>query len=61
MTHRPRRVAEREVVTAVGPGRDPLDVARDFVEHVSGHAPSEAEVVVLREAFELALAEERSA
>ncbi len=61
VTHRPPRVAEREVVTAVGPGRDPLDVARDFVEHVSGHAPSEAEVVVLREAFELALAEERSA
>ncbi|MEV8027853.1 exonuclease SbcCD subunit D [Cellulosimicrobium funkei] len=61
VTHRPPRVAEREVVTAVGPGRDPLDVARDFVEHVSGHAPSEAEVVVLREAFELALAEELSA
>lgn len=61
VTHRPPRVAEREVVAAVGPGHDPLDVARDFVEHVSGHAPSEAEVVVLREAFELALAEERSA
>lgn len=61
VTHRPPRPAEREVVTAVGPGRDPLDVARDFVEHVSGHAPSDAEVAVLREAFELALAEERSA
>ncbi|MBN0040670.1 exonuclease SbcCD subunit D C-terminal domain-containing protein [Cellulosimicrobium cellulans] len=61
VTHRPPRVAEREVVTAVGPGRDPLDVARDFVEHVAGHAPSDAEVAVLREAFELALAEERSA
>ncbi|MCR1983555.1 exonuclease SbcCD subunit D [Cellulosimicrobium cellulans] len=61
VTHRPPRLAEREVVVAVGPGHDPLDVARDFVEHVSGHAPSEAEVVVLREAFELALAEERSA
>ncbi|MFF2267986.1 exonuclease SbcCD subunit D [Cellulosimicrobium cellulans] len=61
VTHRPPRVAEREVVTAVGPGRDPLDVARDFVEHVAGHAPSDAEVAVLRAAFELALAEERSA
>lgn len=61
VTHRPPRPAEREVVTAVGPGRDPLDVARDFVEHVSGHAPSDAEVAVLRAAFELALAEERSA
>ncbi len=61
VTHRPPRVAEREVVTAVGPGRDPLDVAQDFVEHVAGHAPSDAEVAVLREAFELALAEERSA
>lgn len=61
VTHRPPRPVEREVVTAVGPGRDPLDVARDFVEHVSGHAPSDAEVAVLREAFELALAEERSA
>jgi exonuclease SbcD len=61
VTHRPPRPAEREVVTAVGPGRDPLDVARDFVEHVAGHAPTDAEVAVLREAFELALAEERSA
>ena len=61
VSHRPPRVAEREVVTAVGPGRDPLDVARDFVEHVAGRAPSAAEVAVLREAFELALAEERSA
>ncbi|MGN7701950.1 exonuclease SbcCD subunit D [Cellulosimicrobium sp. 22601] len=61
VTHRPPRPEEREVVTAVGPGRDPLDVARDFVEHVAGHAPSDAEIAVLREAFELALAEERSA
>ncbi|QJW35389.1 exonuclease SbcCD subunit D [Cellulosimicrobium protaetiae] len=61
VTHRPPRPAEREVVTAVGPGRDPLDVARDFVRDVSGQAPSDAEVAVLREAFELALAEERSA
>lgn len=61
VTHRPPRPVEREVVTAVGPGRDPLDVARDFVEHVSGRVPSDPEVAALRGAFELALAEERSA
>ncbi len=61
VTHRPPRPVEREVVTAVGPGRDPLDVARDFVEHVSGREPTDPEVVALRGAFELALAEERSA
>jgi len=61
VTHRPPRPVEREVLTVVGPGRDPLDVARDFVEHVSGQAPTDPEVAALRGAFELALAEERSA
>ncbi|WP_454042506.1 exonuclease SbcCD subunit D [Cellulosimicrobium sp. Marseille-Q8652] len=61
VTHRPPRSAERETVTAVGAGHDPLDVARDFVEHVSGRAPSDAEVVVLRGALEDALAADRSA
>ncbi|WP_435737470.1 exonuclease SbcCD subunit D [Cellulosimicrobium sp. PMB13] len=61
VTHRPPRPAERETVTAVGAGHDPLDVARDFVEHVSGRAPSDAEVVVLRGALEGALAADRSA
>ncbi|MFC8922079.1 exonuclease SbcCD subunit D [Cellulosimicrobium sp. NPDC057127] len=61
VTHRPPQPVERETVTAVGPGRDPLDVARDFVEHVSGHAPSAAEELVLRDALEGALAAERSA
>ncbi|WP_251152693.1 exonuclease SbcCD subunit D [Cellulosimicrobium sp. Marseille-Q4280] len=61
VTHRPPRPAERETVTAVGAGHDPLDVARDFVEHVSGRAPSDAEVVVLRGALEDALAADRSA
>ena len=57
----PRRAAPRDAAGPPGPGRAPLAVARDVVEHVSAPAPSEAEVVVLREAFELALAEERSA
>jgi DNA repair protein SbcD/Mre11 len=61
VTHRPPQPVERETVTAVGPGRDPLDVARDFVEHVSGQAPSAPEVLVLRDALEGALAAERSA
>ncbi|OLT47133.1 exonuclease SbcCD subunit D [Cellulosimicrobium sp. CUA-896] len=61
VTHRPPQQAERETVTAVGPGRDPLDVARNFVEHVSGHAPTAAEESVLRDALEGALAAERSA
>ncbi|WP_069387955.1 exonuclease SbcCD subunit D [Cellulosimicrobium cellulans] len=61
VTHRPPQPAARETVTAVGPGRDSLDVARDFVEHVSGQAPTAAEVRVLRDALEGALAAERSA
>lgn len=61
VTHRPPQPAARETVTTVGPGRDPLDVARDFVEHVSGQAPTAAEVRVLRDALEGALAAERSA
>jgi len=61
VTHRPPRPAEREVVHPVGARRDPLDVAQEFVEHVSGSAPTEAEVAVLRAALEDAHAAERSA
>jgi len=61
VTHRPPRPAEREVVHSTGARRDPLDVAQEFVEHVSGSAPTEAEVAVLRAALEDAHAAERSA
>lgn len=49
------RVAE---VTAA---RDPLEVAAEFVQHVSGARPTEAEAAVLRRAYEQVVAAERSA
>jgi exonuclease SbcD len=61
VTHRPPAPPERETVVVAGPGRDPLDVARDFVTHVTGAPPTDAEVLVLRTALEDALAAERSA
>ena len=45
----------------VTPALDPVEVARDFVAHVTGAAPTEAELRVLRRATEDALAAERSA
>jgi exonuclease SbcD len=33
-------------------GRSDLDVGAGFVEHVRGQAPTEAEVALLRDAFE---------
>jgi exonuclease SbcD len=49
------RVAE---VTAA---RDPLEVAAEFVHHVSGSRPTAAEAAVLRRAYEQVVAAERSA
>lgn len=49
------RVAE---VTAA---RDPLEVAAEFVQHVSGVRPTQAEAAVLRRAYEQVVAAERSA
>lgn len=49
------RVAE---VTAA---RDPLEVAAEFVQHVSGARPTAAEAAVLRRAYEQVVAAERSA
>ncbi|OUE26780.1 exonuclease SbcCD subunit D [Clavibacter michiganensis] len=40
---------------------DPLEVAADFVEYATGAAPTEAEALVLRQAYEQALAADRSA
>ncbi len=40
---------------------DPLEVAADFVEYATGAPPTEAEALVLRQAYEHALAADRSA
>ncbi|KRC32912.1 exonuclease SbcCD subunit D [Oerskovia sp. Root22] len=59
--HRPPRTAEREVVSVVGSGRDPLEVTHEFVQHVTGSGPGPTEAAALRTALERALASERSA
>jgi exonuclease SbcD len=46
---------------AVGAASDPLDVAAQFVRHVTGADPTAAEVAVLRRAYEDVTAAERSA
>jgi exonuclease SbcD len=46
---------------AVGAGSDPLDVAAQFVRHVTGAEPTPAEAAVLRRAYEDVAAGERSA
>lgn len=59
--HQPDRVADREAIAVVGAAHDPLDVAKDFVDYVTGAPPQEPEIAVLREALESAHASERSA
>ncbi|RXR22724.1 exonuclease subunit SbcD [Oerskovia turbata] len=59
--HRPPVTAEREVISVVGQGRDPLEVTHEFVQHVTGTGPDQAERAALRTALERALASERSA
>ncbi len=60
--HRPAGAAARARATAaVTSARDPLEVAAEFVEHVTGAPPSGAERDVLRRAYEDVLAAERSA
>ena len=46
------------VITAA---HDPLDVAADFLAHVTGHRPTPVEADVLRRAYEDVAAMERSA
>ena len=58
--HRPPSVAER-AATAVTAAHDPLEVAAEFVEHVTGGRPSADEAAVLRAALEHVAALERSA
>ncbi|WP_250447113.1 exonuclease SbcCD subunit D [Actinotalea sp. C106] len=59
--HRPTGGAATDRATVVTAARDPLEVTADFVEHVTGTAPTEAELAVLRRAYEDVLAAERSA
>ncbi|MBI9113596.1 exonuclease SbcCD subunit D [Sanguibacter suaedae] len=60
--HRPAAREERPSLTlAVTAASDPVVVAGDFVAHVTGATATDAEVAVLRAAFERAGAAERSA
>jgi len=58
--HRPPVVAERPSV-AVTAAHDPLEVAAEFVQHVTGAGPSAEEAAVLRSALERVLAADGSA
>ena len=59
--HRPPAGTARTRAAVVTAAQDPVDVAAQFVEHVTGAAPSVEELAVLRAAYEHVLAAERSA
>lgn len=59
--HRPAVPLTGGPARAVTAARDPLEVTAEFVQEVTGEAPSAAETAVLRAAYEAALAAERSA
>jgi exonuclease SbcD len=59
--HRPPARDPGARAAEVTAARDPLEVAAEFVTHVSGTPPTEAEAAVLRRAYEGAVAAERSA
>ncbi len=59
--HRPAQSPGTDELRAVTAAHDPLEVSVEFVTDVSGAAPSNAEVNVLRRAYEAALAGDRSA
>ncbi len=59
--HRPPAGTARTRAAVVTAAQDPVDVAAQFVEHVTGAAPSGEELAVLRAAYEQVLAAERSA
>lgn len=59
--HRPAVPLTGGPARAVTAARDPLEVAAEFVQEVTGAAPTAAETAVLRAAYEAALAAERSA
>ncbi|HYQ77142.1 exonuclease SbcCD subunit D [Cellulomonas sp.] len=59
--HQPPARAAGARVAEVTAARDPLEVAAEFVQHVSGARPTEAEAAVLRRAYEQVVGAERSA
>lgn len=59
--HRPDRVVPAAGAALVTAAADPVDVAADFVHHVTGARPDAAELDVLRRAHELVAAAERGA
>lgn len=60
--HRPERPRDESARLArVTPAADPVAVAADFVAHVTGARPTDAELQALRDAHEHVLAAERSA
>ncbi|MEN1974795.1 exonuclease SbcCD subunit D [Cellulomonas sp. P4] len=59
--HRPPARAAAGTAGEVTAARDPLEVAAEFVAHVTGAPPTGAEAAVLRRAYEDAVAAERSA
>ncbi|WP_456846418.1 exonuclease SbcCD subunit D [Cellulomonas sp. P5_C6] len=59
--HRAAESATTPRAAVITAAHDPLDVAADFLAHVTGHRPSAAEVDVLRRAYEDVAAIERSA
>ncbi len=59
--HRPTVPLTGGPARAVTAARDPLEVTAEFVQEVTGAAPTTAETAVLRAAYESALAAERSA
>lgn len=59
--HRPPEGTARTRAAVVTAAQDPVDVAAQFVEHVTGAAPTPDELAVLRAAYESVLATERSA
>lgn len=59
--HRPPGGVARSGAAVVTASRDPVDVAAEFVEHVTGAPPTAEELAVLREAYEFVATAERSA
>lgn len=59
--HRPPAGTARARAAVVTAAQDPVEVAAQFVEHVTGAAPTPDELAVLRAAYESVLAAERSA
>ncbi|WP_421735788.1 exonuclease SbcCD subunit D [Cellulomonas sp.] len=59
--HRAAEAVGTERAAVITAAHDPLDVAADFLTHVTGRGPTPAEAAVLRRAYEDVAAMERSA